>query len=301
MERCYSIWHLSDLRKFYSVEEPKNEFSQFLYAWGKFLRNKPVAQLAAPFIVVDPILFRLHGDYSEDACSYSIPHLLQWTDTGNTAEEAMAYSFLELSADGFNTPVLTLANELGGLTKEKAQFIVLPPIVKNTPKEILKNIRAAHERGIGLLAFESVAGLEDLFGIREHSEKINISSAGGEVFHHKCANALYNADGAQSILYGVAEAGGKENIPLVLTHQTRFGKTVFFNIPPTVLRRENFRQKLSYGEASINEAMRKGIRWAAEFLSPVPDVRTEHGTINFLSTVILLSHFRKILPVMTTQ
>lgn len=265
---------------FHCPTPPKNALRHFLCAWGNLLRNSPAKQLSAPFLVADPLLFKLHGDYFEGDCAYNIPTLDSWGDVCNTAEEAIAYSFMELSADGFNTPVQTLLVELGSLTKEMAPFLVLPPIVKGVSEKILESIRAAHERGIHLLAFESVCGLEDLFGVSKRKEKINIRSAGNETFYHKCANALYEADGAVSILNGSAVVGEKENIPLVLTYETQYGRTAFFNIPPTVVRREDYRQKLGFGEATISESMREAMKNVAGYLAPFPDVKTERGAIN---------------------
>ncbi len=258
----------------------KNSFRHFLHAWGNLLRNKPSRQLPAPFMAVDPGLFQLHGDYMEDACNYSIPSLEAWSDTGNTAEEAMAYSFMELSAMGFNTPVQTLAAEIDSLTKEMTSFLILPPIVKGTPEAVVKSIRRAHERGIGLLAFESVHGLEDLFGVKAKSEPVAVRRSGDEVFFHKCAVARYDANGAEVLLSGASQPEGRADIALVLARETKSGRTAFFNVPPSVVRREDYRQKLGFGQSSISASMKDALKRAAEYLDPHPAVKAERGAIN---------------------
>ena len=80
-------------------------------------------------------MFELLGDYHEDEYNYEpAPGMIEgWSDVVNTGEEAMAYAFIELTHNGYNTPVQTTSAELDRLTKEQAPFIVLPPIPEGTP------------------------------------------------------------------------------------------------------------------------------------------------------------------------
>ena len=57
-------------------------------------------------------------------------------------------------------------DDVDALTPDRAEFVMLPPIVAGTPPATLEAIRRLHARGVNLLCFESCAGLEDLFGVK---------------------------------------------------------------------------------------------------------------------------------------
>ena len=164
---------------FHTRNPDKGSMENMIYAWGKMIHNKPVSPLKAPFLMTDPAQFDRHGDYQETEYSFRIKGHGCNEDFCNTAEEALAWSHEMLSRNGYNSPVVTALTELDSITPEMAQFIVVPPVVEGTPHKYIDAIRRAHQRGINLICFEAVSGLEDLFGVSERADGgIKVNKAG---------------------------------------------------------------------------------------------------------------------------
>ncbi|MFA6928753.1 MAG: hypothetical protein WCT05_00390 [Lentisphaeria bacterium] len=259
----------------------KNSFKEFLHAWGNLIDNEPARQLKAPFLMLDLEQIGRHGDFLDDQYSFRINSQYSLNDVCNTAEEALGYTYELLCGTGYNTPVLSTFEELDKITPDQAEMVILPPIVKNTPKEHLDAIRRAHARGINLLCFEAVCGLEDLFGVCERKVGAAcIVDIQGDVFEHKLALAHYENNGGSVLLYGASEVRGEQNVPLVIVNETKSGRTAFINLPPTLVKRENFRYKYSWGRDAISVVIKDAMRKVFTALCPSPTVHVERGTIN---------------------
>jgi len=290
---CYGSPHLRDGKwgywtdyGFHARNPEKNSMREFICAWGNLLKNKPVKPLKAPYLIQDLEEIARHGDYWEDENNYQIKgfdYLYELPDINNTAEEDLGYTYEQCSASGYNTPVLTTYAELDRLTKENCEFAVLPPVVKGTPANILGKIRTAHARGVNLLAFESVEGLENLFGVKP-SESRKVGYAEGESFSHKLAVARYAAGGAEVLMRGAAKSGEPEDIPLLFANRTATGRTAFFAVPPTVVNRAPFREHYTWGQETISRAMGRAERAAFAFLAPSASVHSARGEISAVQT-----------------
>ena len=151
---------------FHARNPERKAMDEFVVAWGNLLENKPVRPLKAPFVFADSDAFRRHGDFLEPEGCYAMVgpgfHDVR-SDVNNTAEEEMGYAYERCCLEGYTSPVVTTLASLDSLTPEICEFAVLPPLGKNTPPEIVAAVRRAHERGVGIMAFEEMAGLEDLF------------------------------------------------------------------------------------------------------------------------------------------
>ena len=261
---------------FHARNPERETMAEFVAAWGKTLKNRPVASARAPFVMVDLDAFERHGDYLETECNYRIDAgekvYGDWGDVCNTAEESIAYLHEKIALGGRVAPVVSDFRELDALTPEICEFVVLPPIVASTPPETLAAIRRLHARGVALLATEEVAGLEDLFGVRRTAPR-RIVSLGRERFAHKLAAAQYEADGAETLL------AANDGIPVVLAHRTRHGRTAFVNAPPTVLNRASMRGRFGHGQPNVSEELERGVRAAFAVLSPEPQILSERGEV----------------------
>ena len=266
----------------FHVRNPnKSTLKEFLHAWGNLIDNKPKRQLKSAFLMLDLEQIGRHGDYMEDQYSYKVGEFFEWTDINNTAEEALGYTYETMCSAGCNTPVLSAFADLDNITPDMAEMIILPPIVKSTPQKYIDAIRRAHARGINLLCFEYACGLENLFGISERKGgAVKVVDIQGEVFEHKLAFARYDNNGGKILLSGAAEIRGNQTIPIVITNTTKYGKTAFINIPPTLVKRESYRAKLGHGQDSISAAMKNAMREVFIALCAAPAVHTERGTIN---------------------
>ena len=258
---------------------------EFVGAWGKLRENRPADSLKAPFVIVDAEAFRRHGDYFEDEYNlYDRGSTYLWTKTDvcNTAEEGVAYASEKCALAGYATPVVTDFAELDRLDASKAEFVILPPLGKDTPDSVRQSVRRLHARGVGLLISEEAVGLEDLFGVkRDPDGPVKVSRiAGDDGFAHKLSFARYVADGAEPVVFGDDDGG----VPIVVHHRTATGRTVFVNVPPTVVRRSPVRDGYTFGQCAVSERMAEAYRQAFAYLSPAPAVKSERGSITATRT-----------------
>ena len=103
---------------------------------------------------------------------------------------------------------------------------------------------------------------------------------GTEVFKHKKALASYQADGAEVLKYGSSDPAEKADIPVLFCNRTKWGRTCLFNVPPTTVKREDYRPKLGCGQATISSEMHDCMMKAASFLMPEAANRSELGMLN---------------------
>ena len=269
---------------FHARNPEKSSLSEFIYAWGKMIRNEPRKAPKSPFLLLDLDQIRRRKDYFEEECSFNVNGIgfsFDSADVCNTAEEALAYTFERCSNDGRATPVITDFTQLDSVTKDMAEFLILPPIVEGTPQNIIDSIRKAAERGINLLCFEEAAGLEDLFGIQKDPAGFKkFGHLEGEDFTHKLCGTKYTSNGAECILYGAEKNGSPMDREIVLLKENPNGtRCAFINAPPTVIRRATFRSNYNHGQDAISTNMKEKMKEIFRFLSPAPAVKASRGSV----------------------
>ena len=268
---------------FHARNPERDTMDEFIYAWGRMIRNEPSRPLKAPFLFLDCDALARHGEYFDDETN-SLFHrgTSPRADICNTGEEALAYAYERCCAEGYASPVVTTFADLDRVTPEIAEFAVLPPIEKGTPPETLSAIRRLAERGVSLLAFEAVEGLEDLFGVKAASGGARkVGWLPGESFSHKMAKGRYAADGADVLLWGAERAGAAADVPAAMAK----GRNVFFNVPPTSMRRCTLRENYHWGTDALSENVRGAMRTAFARLAPAPAVKSDIGGICAAYTV----------------
>ncbi|MBP5182075.1 MAG: hypothetical protein J6331_03490, partial [Lentisphaeria bacterium] len=269
---------------FHCRNAEKRSLEEFIYAWGKMIRNEPKKAPRSPFLLLDLEQIRRRKDYFEEECNFHVRGIgfsLDSADVCNTAEEALAYTFERCSNDGRATPVVTDFSQLDTVTKEMAEFLVLPPVVEGTPESVVSSIRKAAERGINLLCFEEVCGLEDLFGVKKDPAGFRkVGHLDGEDFTHKLCGTRYVADGAKCILFGAESAGKPMDREIIFVKENANGtRCVFVNVPPTVVRRATFRSNYNHGQDALSTNMREKMKEVFAFLSPEPALKTSRGCV----------------------
>jgi hypothetical protein len=199
-----------------------------------------------------------HPDYYENAA-----HGFPWGDVYNTAEESLAYSYNVSRDAGLPAGFLTTCKDLQNLTPDMVDLLVIPPVTETAPTEHVRLIRSLHEQGVNLLCFESACGLEDLFGISPINEKKPIHKImlgdSVEYVEHELCTARYMNAGADAVLTGAETTDGIFDIPVLSTHKTKWGRTAFFNIPPTVVNRRNDMPSASYGKGPLSLIVRNAL------------------------------------------
>ena len=269
---------------FHMRNPEKRSLEEFIYAWGKMIRNEPKKAPKSPFLLLDLAQIQRRKDYFEEECNFRIKGLDYEFDSANvcnTAEEALAYTFERCSEDGRVTPVITDFAQLDSITKDMAEFLILPPIVEGTPQSIIDSIRKAAERGINLLIFEEAVGLEDLFGIQKDPAGFKkVGHLEGEDFSHKLCGTKYLSNGANCILYGAENVDSPMDREIILTKENANGtRCVFINVPPTVVRRATFLSNYNYGQDALSTNMRAKMKEVFSFLAPEPSFKASRGTL----------------------
>ncbi|MBQ3344592.1 MAG: hypothetical protein IJG84_22065 [Kiritimatiellae bacterium] len=268
----------------FHARNPENgAMEEFVHAWGNIVKNEPRRAHKAPFVVHDLDALRRNGEYFDEECNsrfrLSANKWRTLSDIGNSAEDDVAYAFEQAVVNGYATPVTTTFADIGDVDSGKAEFVVIPPIVEGTPRRVLDSIRALHDRGVGIVAFEQVAGLEDLFGVRRVADR-PVGYLPGEPFSHKLAKARYAADGAEVLLWAAERPGAAMDIPLVVKKSGAKGRTVFVNAPASSIRRVSFRTVFHWGQDSLSTNLKEAMREAYAFLAPDPAVKSDHGLVS---------------------
>ena len=263
---------------FHARNPERAAMEEFVYAWGKLRENRPVRATKAPVAFFDHAAMMRNGDYLDRDCNPNTGTPGQLADVCNSAEEGLAYVYEQAVVNGYTTPVVTDFAELRVITPENAEYAILPPIVEGTPKDVLDGIRALHARGVNLIATREVVGLEDLFGVKRNPSGARpIGHVGFENFSNREAKALYAADGAKPVLFAAERAGAPDDIPLVLVHETKTGRTAFVNAPPANIRRASFTDVYHWGQDSLSVPLKKAMSEALAYLAPQPSVKAERG------------------------
>ena len=171
-----------------------------------------------------------------------------------------------MRADGQQSGFLCALDSLHELSSESVDLLVLQPLCGAT-QDHLQTIRKLHAQGVNLLAFETITGLEDLFGVElmeapvvVHQIQVNLLAHNTplrclgnltEYTEHPLCKAVYRAAGAEILLEGEA--------PVLFSNTTATGRTALFNIPPSVVRRDSFYERVAYGRSSISELMNRSV------------------------------------------
>ncbi len=254
---------------FHSRTWERARYEALLKLWGFIAKHPAKRPLKACAFLCSEECCRNHkvcyDEYGEKDC------YTPFGDLFNTAEEAPAYAYEMSRIAGMNGGFAVNRKSLAGLSGNDLDVLVLPPLSGVTEKD-LREIRRLHKEGVSLLGFEEVAGLEDLFGVKAgravRVRRIQVSpgahplaelSSLTEYTDHRAAAGQYRAKEAAVLLEG--------EIPVLFTHTTRWGKTALFNIPPTVVRREDQFNRVGNGRDSISPLLNRATQEILRFLS----------------------------------
>jgi len=240
----------------------RERFDVILDSWKFIHKAKPAKPMRCTAYAYSDSICENHQAFYE----YSRPNGYPWGDIFNTAEETIPYVQETARVDGQQSGFLCALESLRELSAKDVGLLVLPPLCGVTAEQI-DAIRKLHAQGVNLLAFETVDGLEDLFGVELMEKPVAVKNIkmnakqpdnpllilGGmaEYTEHPLCIAKYRATSASVLLE--AEA------PVLFCNQTASGKTALFNIPPTVVRRDSFYERVAYGRSSISELMNKSV------------------------------------------
>lgn len=288
LEYCYAaVWHNGhsfDYWRDYGFHTrvwERERYEAFLKTWSFIDKHSPKRPMKTNAFISNLkccVNHKLYYDEYKDETHESAGDLI------NTAEECIAYAYEMSRNAGQNAGFVADFESLKTLKADDIDTLILPPLTHVNDEDVA-NIRRLHESGVALLAFEEAAGLEDLFGVREVESKsiynisVNTTIADNplmslknltEYIEHRACVGKYKAAGAEILLNG--------EIPVLFTHQTKWGKTALFNIPPTVVRRQDQPNRVAMGRDSISKLVNESTKLVLKYLSD-PVVVADAGKI----------------------
>jgi len=280
-------FHFWDDKGFHFRTPTRECVKELIDAWGKVLKLKPVKPIKTTCFLVDTELINLHADYYDKECNI----VYSWKDIFNTAEECLGFSYEVARETGLPAGFVTTCENLSQLDAENVDLLVLPPLNSNVPGRHIQAIRDLHKKGVNLLGFENVHGIEDLFGVKLDEKESRIRKIGFTkecmtdgttnsvelVEEQELCKSFHGIVGATPVLLGAENIDGELSVPVLSMNKTAWGETAFFNIPPTVVNREAA-PNASYGRECISSTIREATAMILKKLSK-PCVRVENGKL----------------------
>lgn len=259
----------------------RERFEALMRLWGFIDRTRPARPWKANAFVCNEDCCRHHRLYYDE---YPGDVHEGFGDLFNTAEECSAYSYEMSRAAGQNAGFVTDLDYLSALNATDIDTLILPPLT-HVSREHLDEIRRLHEQGVSLLAFEDVAGLEDLFGVTEatpvqvHEISVNnalvdnpLAALAGltEYTEHRACVGKYRATTASVLL--------DAEVPVLLLNTTPWGQAALYNIAPTAVRRQDQFNRVAIGRASISRLINEATKLVLRRLSR-PAVEASEGKV----------------------
>lgn len=266
----------------------QERYTALLKTWGVIDKIKAYSPLKANVFICNEECCLNHEIFYDE---YPIDdEHMAFGDLFNTAEENIPYAYEMSRNAGQNAGFVADFDALKKLDAKNIDTLIIPPLTKVSSRD-LENIRCLHERGVSLLAFEEVGGLEDLFGVKEDEMKqvnnimvnknlswnplIKLANIQEYTEHRACKGKYLNVH-ADVLLDG--------EVPVLFTNKTKWGKTALFNIPPTTVRRQDQPHRVCYGRDNISILINESSKLLLKYLSN-PAVETDIGKIiSFIDT-----------------
>lgn len=268
-------------------------YDEVVRTWGTVKRHPPARPLRTTAFAISRDVCLAHPDvFTETRANWDFEGGPCFHDMVNTAEEATAFAYEQARLDGQLAGfVLDLAT-VEKLDPADVHTLVLPPLT-GVAADLQAAIRRLHAHGVALVGFEEAGDLADLFGIRRRAAPARVEAvraaprAGAE-------NPWKLPDGVErcSLPHGLAQydaadgdtwvdgldAFGKTVAPVLVCRNGPLGRTAFFTIPPTMVKRLELKALASYGKESrsrlMNRAMALALRWVGR-----PAVETTAGKV----------------------
>lgn len=214
--------------------------------WKTVIDNKPAKPLRTMAMITE------YFD-EEDVFNGEILSLHGYTEFTNVSEAGHGYIYDCVREAGLNSPFALKFETLSSLNADECDVLVLPTL-KYASKEIVSEIRRLYESGVSLVAVSDVCGLEDIFGVKENSQKAWITELctddESELIYPNEAPFKYEADGAQTIM--TAENG----IPVLLKKE----RALLINAPVSKLGHECFEGREGKTKSNLSELLRNTLK-----------------------------------------
>ena len=277
---------------FHAMAWTRNHYDEFVRTWGIVRRSRPSRPLRTTAFAVSREACLAHPDiFTPARPSSGFEHGHCMHDVVNTAEEAPAFAYERARLDGQMAGFVADMASIDSLDPADVHTLVLPPLAGVSP-EFQAAARRLHERGVALVGLEDAGELADLFGVRRRHQEVQMHAlrlapvkdeiwsslpAGIEQCETSHCCSVYDAGVADTVLEGL-DASGNTVGPAFVCNKTKWGRTAFFAVPPTMVKRLDLEALVSYGKESrsvlANSAMALALRWVGR-----PPVETTAGKL----------------------
>jgi len=174
-------------------------------------------------------------------------------DVRKTAAEDVPFAYEAARKHGLCAGFQLWMEDLPELSAEQVDLLVLPPL-EGVSRKHLDAIRKLHAKGVHLLAFEDVPGLEDLFGVADTGKYRSVTRLsarkdflGGmtEFCEEPLCRGKYKVKDAEVLI--------DAEIPVLTLKRNGKSLAAFFNVPPMLVREDQLHERLGYGKDGISE------------------------------------------------
>ncbi len=272
-------FHYWDDAGFQAMAWNSEHYNEMLRSWRVIKKHPPAKPLRTAAFAVSREACLAHPDiFTETRINPDFELKLEYHDVVNTAEENPAFAYEQARLDGQQAGFVADLAAVDKLDPADLHTLVLPPLT-GVSADVQAAVRRLHERGVALVGFEEAGGLADLFGVRRLAQPRQLHAVrpaagrggewrglpdGIETCETPNCRAAYDAATAAAIIDGL-DARGKKLAAALVSRQTKWGRTAFFTIPPTMVKRLDLKTLVSYGKESrsclMNRAMALALRW----------------------------------------
>lgn len=204
-------------------------------------------------------------------------------DVRKTATEDVPFAYEAARKHGLCAGFQLWMEDLPRLNAEQVDLLVLPPL-EGVSRKYLDAIRKLHAKGVHLLAFEDVPGLEDLFGVTDTGKYRSVTRLsaqkdflGGmtEFCEEPLCRGKYKVKDAEVLI--------DAEIPVLMLKRNGKALAAFFNVPPMLVREDQLHERLGYGKDGISELIELATAEVMKKMSDAEAASTEGRLIAYHS------------------
>ncbi len=204
-------------------------------------------------------------------------------DVRKTATEDVPFAYEAARKHGLCAGFQLWMEDLPRLNAEQVDLLVLPPL-EGVSRKYLDAIRKLHAKGVHLLAFEDVPGLEDLFGVADTGKYRSVTQLsaqkdflGGmtEFCEEPLCRGKYKVKDAEVLI--------DAEIPVLTLKRNERAMAAFFNVPPMLVREDQLHERLGYGKDGISELIELATAEVMKKMSDAEAASTEGRLIAYHS------------------
>ena len=205
------------------------------------------------------------------------------SDVFNAAEECVPFAYDMARRANLQAGFAASMDSLAALDPREVDLLVLPPL-RGVPAEQVAAIRRLHAAGVNLLGFESIDGLEDLFGVERLPTKKRVAAirtAHGWDFPERPAEEVCEHGRCQTEIQAVRARvllDDGNGASVLTVNETPTGKAALWAVAPTLVRRDNFCERDVHGRENISALVETATRRVLAWLGDAA-VTTSEGKV----------------------